>query len=173
MSATLDFQPSPWALFRIEYSHREANTPLFSGPNGKPADRALALDHMRKHISTVVGHFKGHVNQWDVVNETISDSPQEVLRQSPWLKAIGEDYIAEAFRAAHAADPKAILVFNDYNIELSRRRAEAVVKALVANHGADSKRLRGAGVGMLAPAASNDADEGRAKNRRVEVVKLN
>ena len=61
----------------------------------------------------------------------------------------------------------------DYNIELSRRRAEAVVKALVASHGADAKRLRGAGVGMLAPAASNDADEGRAKNRRVEVVKLN
>ena len=61
----------------------------------------------------------------------------------------------------------------DYNIELSRRRAEAVVKALVANHGADAKRLRGAGVGMLAPAASNDAEEGRAKNRRVEVVKVN
>jgi len=61
----------------------------------------------------------------------------------------------------------------DYNIELSRRRAEAVVKSLVANHGADAKRLRGAGVGMLAPAASNDAEEGRAKNRRVEVVKVN
>ena len=80
------------------------------------------------------------------------------------------------------SDPKlAILIVGhtdnqgayDYNIELSRRRAEAVVKALVANHGADAKRLRGAGVGMLAPAASNDADEGRAKNRRVEVVKLN
>jgi outer membrane protein OmpA-like peptidoglycan-associated protein len=61
----------------------------------------------------------------------------------------------------------------DYNIELSRRRADAVVKALVANHGADAKRLRGAGVGMLAPAASNDGEEGRAKNRRVEIVKLN
>ena len=47
-----------------------------------------------------------------------------------------------------------------------------MTKALVANHGADAKRLRGAGVGMLAPAASNDAEEGRAKNRRVEIVKL-
>ena len=61
----------------------------------------------------------------------------------------------------------------DYNIELSRRRAEAVVKALVASHGADAKRMRGAGVGMLAPAASNDSEDGRAKNRRVEIVKLN
>ena len=61
----------------------------------------------------------------------------------------------------------------EYNIDLSRRRADAVVKALAASHGVDAKRMRGAGVGMLAPAASNDTDEGRAKNRRVEIVKQN
>lgn len=61
----------------------------------------------------------------------------------------------------------------EYNIDLSRRRADAVVKALAANHGVDGKRMRGAGVGMLAPAATNDTEEGRAKNRRVEIVKLN
>lgn len=61
----------------------------------------------------------------------------------------------------------------EYNIDLSRRRADAVVKSLAANHGVDAKRLRGAGVGMLAPAASNDSEEGRSKNRRVEIVKLN
>jgi outer membrane protein OmpA-like peptidoglycan-associated protein len=61
----------------------------------------------------------------------------------------------------------------DYNLDLSRRRAEAVVKALTTSYRADARRLRAAGVGMLAPAASNDADDGRAKNRRVEVVKLN
>ena len=61
----------------------------------------------------------------------------------------------------------------DYNLDLSKRRAEAVVKALTTTHKADAKRLRAAGVGMLAPATSNDAEDGRAKNRRVEVVKLN
>jgi OOP family OmpA-OmpF porin len=61
----------------------------------------------------------------------------------------------------------------EYNIDLSRRRADAVVKALASNHGVDAKRMRGGGVGMMAPAASNDAEEGRAKNRRVEIVKLN
>lgn len=80
------------------------------------------------------------------------------------------------------SDPKlAILIVGhtdnqgayDYNLDLSRRRAEAVVKALTASYRADARRLRAAGVGMLAPAASNDADDGRAKNRRVEVVKLN
>jgi OmpA-OmpF porin, OOP family len=61
----------------------------------------------------------------------------------------------------------------DSNLDLSRRRADAVVKSLVANHGVDARLLRGAGVGMVAPAASNETEEGRAKNRRVEIVKLN
>ena len=61
----------------------------------------------------------------------------------------------------------------DYNIDLSRKRADAVVKALVAAHKIDPKRLRAAGAGMIAPAAPNDAEDGRSKNRRVEVVKLN
>jgi outer membrane protein OmpA-like peptidoglycan-associated protein len=61
----------------------------------------------------------------------------------------------------------------DYNIDLSKRRAETVVAALAKNYKVDAKRLRAAGVGMVAPAASNDTEDGRAKNRRVEVVKLN
>jgi endo-1,4-beta-xylanase len=73
----------------------------------------------------VVGHYRGKIKQWDVVNEAINDGPG-VLRPSPWLRAIGEDFIAEAFRAAHAADRKAILIYNDYNIELSYKRPKAI-----------------------------------------------
>lgn len=58
-----------------------------------------------------------------------------------------------------------------YNHELSRRRAESVAKALGAHYGIAAERLSPYGVGMLAPAASNDSEEGRAKNRRVELVK--
>ena len=61
----------------------------------------------------------------------------------------------------------------DYNIDLSRRRAVAVIAALAATHKVDPKRLKAAGVGMVAPTASNDDEAGRAKNRRVELVKLN
>src|SRR5271165_4229243 len=88
---------------------------------------------LRKHIAAVVGHYKGRVKQWDVVNEAISDTPDELLRQSPWLKAIGEDYIAEAFRAAHDADPDAILVYNDYGIERKGKREKALklLKSLI------------------------------------------
>jgi outer membrane protein OmpA-like peptidoglycan-associated protein len=58
----------------------------------------------------------------------------------------------------------------DYNLDLSRRRAESVVKSLVSEHGIGAARLKAWGVGYTAPVASNRAEEGKAKNRRVELV---
>jgi len=57
------------------------------------------------------------------------------------------------------------------NMKLSEARAAAVAKFLVAGYGIDAARLKGYGVGPLAPVASNESEEGRAKNRRVELVK--
>jgi len=57
------------------------------------------------------------------------------------------------------------------NMKLSEARAAAVAKFLVANYGINVARLKGCGVGPLAPVASNDGEEGRAQNRRVELVK--
>lgn len=59
----------------------------------------------------------------------------------------------------------------EQNMDLSKRRAEAVVNFLVEKYGINPARLKAFGVGPLAPVASNDTEEGRAKNRRVEVVK--
>ncbi len=59
----------------------------------------------------------------------------------------------------------------DYNMSLSGRRAEAVAGALNSQYGIEGSRLRSAGVGYLAPVASNDTAAGREKNRRVELVK--
>ena len=59
----------------------------------------------------------------------------------------------------------------DYNLDLSRRRAKAVVDALVADYSVAANRLGSGGVGYLAPAATNDTEEGRGLNRRVELVK--
>jgi len=58
----------------------------------------------------------------------------------------------------------------DYNMDLSKRRAEAVKQALVADYGIEAGRLAAWGVGYLAPVASNRAEDGRTKNRRVELV---
>ena len=86
---------------------------------------AISLKRMREHISTVVKHFRGKVFSWDVVNEAIADD-QGYLRQSKWLNSLGEEFIAEAFLAAHAADPEAELYYNDYGIESPEKRAKTV-----------------------------------------------
>jgi len=58
----------------------------------------------------------------------------------------------------------------DYNMNLSQKRAEAVVGVLVSEHGIESSRVTPKGLGFLAPVASNSSEDGRAKNRRVELV---
>ncbi|MFC5800082.1 endo-1,4-beta-xylanase [Streptomyces formicae] len=70
---------------------------------------------LRDHITTQVRHFRGDVYQWDVVNEVFNDDG--TLRDSLWLQQLGPSYIADAFRWAHAADPRARLFLNDYNVE--------------------------------------------------------
>ncbi|NLM96498.1 MAG: endo-1,4-beta-xylanase [Halanaerobiaceae bacterium] len=91
--------------------------------NGQRVSREELLERMRTHIRKVVGHFKGDVYAWDVVNEAISDNPNEIYRSdNPWFEIIGEEYIAEAFRAAHEADPDARLFYNDYNAIQPQKR---------------------------------------------------
>ena len=59
----------------------------------------------------------------------------------------------------------------EHNMKLSMDRATSVVNTLVAKHGIAAARLKAVGDGPTAPVASNDSEEGRAKNRRVELVK--
>ena len=58
----------------------------------------------------------------------------------------------------------------EYNMELSKKRAESVVNELVTKYGISRDRLKPFGVGPLAPVATNKTKEGRAKNRRVELI---
>lgn len=60
----------------------------------------------------------------------------------------------------------------DYNLSLSQRRAQSVVDALSRDHGVASERMMPAGAGMVSPVASNRTEDGRSKNRRVEVVEI-
>ena len=103
----------------------------FTGPR---ASREELLARMREHIHTVVGRYKGKIKTWDVVNEAISDTGTNVLRNTLWLEIIGPDFIAKAFEYAHEADPDAILRYNDYGLENPAKRQKLItlIKSLQA-----------------------------------------
>ena len=105
---------------------KDDRTPAWFFRDGdKPASRELLLQRMRQHIETEVGRYRGRVAMWDVVNEALDDGTN-YLRPSGWEKACGEDFIASAFEIAHQADPKAVLVYNDYNNELPAKREKLI-----------------------------------------------
>ncbi len=130
-----------------------AQTPrwVFQDEAGGAITREALLARMKDHITTVVGRYKGRVQGWDVVNEALEDNGR--LRQnSPWVRIIGEgsedkkyDFIENAFRWAHEADPDAELYYNDYNLDTSKAKADAAVA--IVKH-LQSKGLRIDGVGI-------------------------
>jgi endo-1,4-beta-xylanase len=81
----------------------------------KAPGREDMLELMDDHIRSVAGHFAGKLAYWDVVNEAITEAG--TMRDTPWSKAIGLDYIARAFKLTRAADPKVKLCYNDFNTD--------------------------------------------------------
>ncbi|SCE80735.1 endo-1,4-beta-xylanase [Micromonospora matsumotoense] len=83
-------------------------------------DNAELRSILRRHITTVASRYRGKIWQWDVVNEAVSDpwdTPSTLHYKGFWAEHLGPGYVADAFRWARAADPTALLFYNDYNIE--------------------------------------------------------
>jgi endo-1,4-beta-xylanase len=96
--------------------HRQNPSWLFSG-----ASPEMLLARLKQHIDNVVGHYKGKLYAWDVVNEAIMNDGKYRTgtesgdqQSSGWYQILGKSYIAEAFKYAHAADPDAKLFYNDF-----------------------------------------------------------
>jgi endo-1,4-beta-xylanase len=115
--------------------HQQTPDWVFEDADGNKAPRELLLDRMEAHINALVGRYKGKVHSWDVVNEAFDDDGS--IRSNNWQQIIGDDYIEKAFEFAHAADPDALLFYNDYNMFKPGRRDASI--ALV-------RRLRDQGI---------------------------
>ncbi len=87
--------------------------------NSYSGQREKLLAVLKNHIENVVGHWKGKIAEWDVVNEAVNDDNNHGWRSngSVWFEGIGAEFLDSAFVWAHAADPDAELCYNDYAIE--------------------------------------------------------
>ena len=122
-----------------------ANPPWLEAAVASARDESI----FTTYIAKVVGRYRGQMQSWDVVNEAIepADGRADGLRNTFWLRKFGPSYIETAFAAARTADPKALLVYNEYSIETDsperdqRRRATLnLLERLIA---------RGAPIGAL------------------------
>ncbi len=104
--------------------HQQTPKWVFQDDQGNPVGRDTLLGRMHDHISTVAGRYKGKIGGWDVVNEALNEDG--TLRESPWKKIIGEDYLLKAYQFAHEADPQAELYYNDYSLENPPKRNGAI-----------------------------------------------
>ena len=102
--------------------HQQAPVWFFKDDQGKTINKSELFIRLREHIFAVAGRYKGKIYAWDVVNEAISDSENEVFRDSEFYKICGEEFISKAFEYAHEADPEARLFYNDYNTESPKKR---------------------------------------------------
>jgi endo-1,4-beta-xylanase len=109
----------------LVWAKDDRTPPWFFRDGERIASSELLLHRMKTHIDAVVGRYRGRIAMWDVVNEALDDGPS-FLRPSGWSRACGEEFIVKAFEFAHAADPDALLIYNDYNNELPAKRAKLV-----------------------------------------------
>jgi endo-1,4-beta-xylanase len=145
---TFNFQPGGELVdFAQKYGMRvrghnlcwHTQFPYWLQPYANSATPAQMSALLENHINTEVTHFAGKVFAWDVVNEASSDSTPTTLGNSIWYNQPGigigtgngaatdTGYIEQAFRWAHAADPNALLFYNDYGIEGPGNKFNAVL----------------------------------------------
>jgi endo-1,4-beta-xylanase len=97
--------------------HNQLPTWLTDGVANGTISNDQLRDLLHQHITTEVSRYRGKIWQWDVANEFFTDTnPSQINPDDFWISHLGTGIIADAFRWAHAADPHALLFYNDYNI---------------------------------------------------------
>ncbi|TVR09018.1 MAG: endo-1,4-beta-xylanase [Planctomycetota bacterium] len=126
--------------------HRQTPDWMHVDAQDERIDRDQALERLHRHISTVMGHYRGRVESWDVINEVLADAPgdEDMRTDAPWYEIIGPDYVEQVFLMAAEADPDALLFYNDYNLETEPKRSRAL--RLVERVRAAGGRIDGIGI---------------------------
>ena len=117
------------------------------------ADLRVAFEN---HIRSVAEHYRGTVRAWDVVNEAIADNGSG-LRDTVFRQKLGDQYIADAFRLAHQADPQALLFYNDYGGEGLNQKSDRIYD-LVQGLLAQNVPINGVGLQMHITATNPPSD---------------
>ncbi len=97
--------------------HSQTPAAFFTDDKGNQLTKEQLYERLRIYMTAVMNRYKDVIFCWDVVNEALSDSPDNLLRTtSTWYQICGPDFIPEAFRIAHSINPDVKLIYNDYNL---------------------------------------------------------
>jgi OOP family OmpA-OmpF porin len=172
--AVLASDPQRWMTGSVVVDGKEVWVEAEKG-NGAIWLRIVEKQAMEQHVVADAASFgndvkaTGHVAVYGIHFDTGKSvlKPESMPAMQEVAKLLGADPSLKLWVVGHTDSVGAI----EGNMKHSQARAEAVVTALTTTHGIAAARLKGYGVGPLVPVASNDSDDGRAKNRRVELVK--
>jgi endo-1,4-beta-xylanase len=139
---TFDFHDSDALMVFAKKNHQLVRGHTLVWDEGMPGwfasytNARNAKSLLENHIRTVVGKYAGQIHSWDVVNEIIDAKQGDGLKVTPWLKYFGPSYVEQAFRLTRAADPHALLIYNEVRLEPDKSdclpRQAAVLKLLTA-----------------------------------------
>ena len=166
--------PTWWVNGKIAKNGLEVWAQIEKG-NGKIWIRIVEKQAMAQYVeadAAALGNdlnATGHAAVYGILFDTgkATIKPESAQAIGEIAKLLEANPALELFVVGHTDNTGTV----DGNLTLSQQRGEAVLQALVRDHGVAPARLRSYGCGQFAPVATNDTDEGRAKNRRVELVK--
>jgi endo-1,4-beta-xylanase len=97
--------------------HSQTPAAFFTDDKGNQLTKEQLYERLRIYMTAVMNRYKDVMFCWDVVNEALSDSPDNLYRTSSrWYQICGKDFIAQAFRIARSVNPNVKLIYNDYNL---------------------------------------------------------
>ena len=166
--------PARWVTGSVVVDGKEVWAEAERG-NGKIWLRIVEKQAMQQHVVADAASFAndirstGHVAVYGIYFDmNRSDvKPESTPALQEMAKLLKADPSLKVWVVGHTDSVGTV----DSNMKLAQSRAEAVVNALTTTYGIAATRVKGYGVGPLAPVATNDTEEGRAKNRRVDLVK--